>query len=111
MTDHVGILADELGADNILLHIVVPGAAARGREGTLLAAHAGMKARAQPPLWRSRRLPGIAIRPGKPGCLILETIEHSHARLLVLGRPASVRCAIHWRAPSQRGRSRRGGVR
>lgn len=84
--ERAGILADELGADIILLHVVVPGAAARALEERLLAAHAGMKARAQPPLWRSSRLPGIAVRTGNPGRLILETVEHSHARLLILGR-------------------------
>ena len=84
--ERAGILADELGADITLLHVVVPGTATRALEETLLAAHAGMKARAQPPLWRSTRLPGVAVRTGNPARLILETMEHSHARLLVLGR-------------------------
>jgi universal stress protein E len=84
--ERAGILADRLSADILLLHIVVPGVAARALEETLLAAHAGMKARAQPPLWRSSRLPEIAVRTGNPGRLILQTMEHSDARLLVLGR-------------------------
>lgn len=84
--ERAGILADQSGSQVTLLHVVAPGAAARTLEETLLAAHAGMKARAQPPLWRSSRLPDIAVRTGNPARLILETLEDTHARLLVLGR-------------------------
>ena len=79
------LLADQLSMDITLLHVVAPGAAARTLEEALLAAHAQMKARAQPPLWRGVRLPSLAVRTGNPARLILETMEHSRARLLVLG--------------------------
>jgi nucleotide-binding universal stress UspA family protein len=84
--ERAGILADQLGSDLTLLHVVAPWGAAGTLEEMLLAAHAAMKARAQPPLWRSSRLPDIAVRTGNPSRLILETMEHSHAQLLVLGR-------------------------
>lgn len=79
------ILADQLSADITLLHVVLPRTAAPALEETLLIAHAKMKARARPPLWRASRMPSIAVRTGNAARLILETMRLSDARLLVLG--------------------------
>lgn len=83
--DRAGLLADQLGADLTMLHVVVPGESERALEETLQNAQSHMKSRAQPPLWRARRLPGVAVRTGNPARLILEAMKDSKARLLVLG--------------------------
>jgi nucleotide-binding universal stress UspA family protein len=43
------------------------------------------KARVQPPLWAARTKPNVAVRTGNPARLIVDTLEQSKARLLVLG--------------------------
>jgi nucleotide-binding universal stress UspA family protein len=83
--ERAGIVADQLGADLTLMHVVVPGESERALEQTLQTAVAQMKSRAQPPLWRGERTPNVAVRAGNPARLILDTAAHSKARLLVLG--------------------------
>jgi nucleotide-binding universal stress UspA family protein len=84
-SERAGMLADELGADLSLLHVVAPTDADRVLEQTLQTNVAHTKARAQPPLWRARTRPQVAVRTGNPARLILDTLEQSKARLLVLG--------------------------
>jgi universal stress protein E len=83
--ERAGMLADELGADLSLLHVVAPTDAERVLEQTLQTNLARTKARAQLPLWRARTRPQVAVRTGNPARLILETLEQSKARLLILG--------------------------
>lgn len=83
--ERAGMLADRLGADLTLLHVVVPGESERALEEELRNAQAQMKSRAQSPLWRGRRLPSVAVRTGNSARLILEAMKDSKARLLVLG--------------------------
>jgi len=83
--ERAGMLADQLGADLTLTHVVVPGESERALEQRLQAAIARMKSRARPPLWSSRRAPNVAVRTGNPARLILETAAEVKARLLVMG--------------------------
>jgi len=83
--ERAGMLADELGADLRLLHVVAPTDSERALEQTLQINLAQTRARAQPPLWRARTKPQVAVRTGKPARLIIETLEQSKASLLVLG--------------------------
>jgi nucleotide-binding universal stress UspA family protein len=83
--DRAGMLADDLGADLTLLHVVVPTNSERVLEQTLQMRCAHTKARAQPPMWRARTKPNVAVRTGNPARLIVDTLEQAKARLLVLG--------------------------
>lgn len=83
--ERAGMLADELGADVTLLHVVVPTDSERVLEQTLQMNLAHTKARVQPPMWRARTRPQVAVRTGNPSRLIVDTLEQSKARLLVLG--------------------------
>jgi universal stress protein E len=80
-----GLLADQLGADLTLLHVVAPVGSERALEQTLQMALGHMRSRAQPPLWRAQRLPNVAVRTGSPARLILDTIGQSKTGLVVLG--------------------------
>jgi nucleotide-binding universal stress UspA family protein len=83
--DRAGMLADELGADLTLLHVVVPTDSERVLEQTLQMCLAHAKGRTQPPMWDARTRPNIAVRTGNPARLIVDTLEESKARLLVIG--------------------------
>jgi universal stress protein E len=83
--ERAGLLADQLGADITLLHVVVPGESERALEQALQTALARTKSRAQPPLWRAQRAPGVAVRAGNPARIVLDTVAQSKPRLLVLG--------------------------
>jgi nucleotide-binding universal stress UspA family protein len=83
--DRAGMLADDMGADLTLLHVVVPTDSERVLEQTLQMCLAHTKARAQPPLWVARTKPNVAVRTGNPARLIVDTLEQSKAQLLVLG--------------------------
>jgi universal stress protein E len=80
-----GLLADQLGADLTLLHVVEPGESERALEHTLQIAQGHMRSRGRLPLWRAIRAPNIAVRAGNPARVILDTLEHPKARLLILG--------------------------
>jgi nucleotide-binding universal stress UspA family protein len=84
--ERAGFIADELGADLTLLHVVVPGESERALEQTLTTAVARMRSRAQPPLWQGERAPNVAVRAGNPARIILDTVTQSKTELLVLGR-------------------------
>jgi len=83
--ERAGFLADELGADLTLLHVVVPSESERALEQTLQTALAHTRARAKPPLWRAQRAPNVTVRTGNPTRIILDTVAQSKARLLILG--------------------------
>jgi nucleotide-binding universal stress UspA family protein len=83
--ERASLVADQLGADLTLLHVVAPGESERALEQTLQAAVSQMKSRSQPPMWRGQRVPNVVIRAGSPARIIRETTAHSKAQLLVLG--------------------------
>lgn len=78
-------LADRLGADLTLLHVVSVEAGEAALEERLQLALRQITARVRPPLWQAQCTPHVGVRPGNPARLILDAIEQSKARLLVLG--------------------------
>jgi universal stress protein E len=92
--ERAGLLSDTLHANLMLLHVVAPSESELVLEQTLQQAQSTLRARAEPPLWRSSRLPGTAIRAGNPARLVVDEVSNaSGADLLVLGphRPRPVR--------------------
>jgi nucleotide-binding universal stress UspA family protein len=83
--ERAGILADQLGADLTLLHVVVPGESQQALEQTLQWASAEMRLRVRPPRWRARSAPNVAVSTGGAAKTILDTATESQAGLLVLG--------------------------
>jgi nucleotide-binding universal stress UspA family protein len=83
--ERAGLVADQLGVDLTLLHVVVPGESEQALEQTLQTALAQTSARAEPPLWHGRRTPNVAVRMGNPARVILDAVAQSRPRLLVLG--------------------------
>jgi universal stress protein E len=83
--DRAGLLAEELGADLSLLHVVSPVASERVLEQSLQIAIARMKSRVRPPLWRTRTTPDVVVRAGNPARLILDTIGREEPDLLIVG--------------------------
>lgn len=83
--ERAGVLADALGADLTLLHVVVPTDSGRALEQTLQIHLANTRARAQPPAWRARARPNVVVRTGNPARLIIDTLEQLQAHLLILG--------------------------
>ncbi len=83
--DRAGMLADDLGSDLTLLHVVVPTDSARVLEQTLQMCLAHTRERAQPPIWRARTKANVVVRTGNPARLIVDELEQSKARLLVIG--------------------------
>lgn len=83
--DRAGILADQLGAELSLLHIVPPIEPDRVLEQSLQIAIARMRSRVRPPLWRHGSGPDVLIRPGNPARLICGSVEQERSDLLILG--------------------------
>ena len=83
--DRAGLLAQELGADLSLLHVVSPVTSERALEQSLQIAIARMKSRARPPAWRARTLPNVIVRAGSPGRVVLDTIAGEKPDLFIIG--------------------------
>ena len=83
--ERAGLLADQLGAQLTLLHVVVPGGSPVALEETLQWASAELRARSLPPRWRDGRTPEVTVRAGPAATGILDTAARLKARLLVLG--------------------------
>jgi universal stress protein E len=83
--DRASLLADQLGADLTLLHVVAPSESERVTEQTRQIARERLKSRAQLPLWRGERAPDVQVRAGNAARTILDTVARSRAQLLVLG--------------------------
>jgi len=83
--DRAALLAQEMGADLSLLHVVSPVTSERALEQSLQTAIARMKARARPPLWRGRALPNVIVRAGNPAKVILDTIAGEAPDLFIIG--------------------------
>jgi universal stress protein E len=80
-----GLLAQQLGAEVSLLHVVSPTSSERAFEESLQIAIARVKSRGRRPMWRHEPLPEVTVRAGNPARLILATIEQRQIDLLVLG--------------------------
>lgn len=83
--DRAGLLAQRLGAQLSLLHVVSPVSSERNLEQSLQMAIAGLDARARAPLWQFGPPPNVAVRTGSPARLIRETIEEQRPDLLIIG--------------------------
>jgi nucleotide-binding universal stress UspA family protein len=83
--ERAGYLADVLGADLSLMHVVGPTESERVLEQTLQIAIAQLRARAHSPLWRWVRTPNVIVRAGSPARLVAEVAQRRKARLLVVG--------------------------
>jgi len=83
--DRAGLLADELGADLSLLHVVSPVSSDRVLEQSLEMAITRMKSRVRRPLWRAETTPGVVVRAGNPARVILDTLASEEPSLLIVG--------------------------
>lgn len=83
--DRAGRLAEELGADLSLLHVVSPVSSDRALEHTLEIAVARMQARGRQPLRRAGPEPRIAVRAGGASRVILDSLVSTRPDLLILG--------------------------
>ena len=83
--DRAGLLAQQLGAQLTLLHVVSPVTSEQNLEQALQGAIAGLNSRARPPLWRHGPLPEAAVRTGSPARLIREAIDQSNPDMLIIG--------------------------
>jgi len=83
--ERAAVLADRLQADLMMLHIVSTDSSDQSLEDRLQAGLTQLTARARPPSWKAQCAPRLGILPGNPARLILDAIEESKARLLVLG--------------------------
>jgi len=84
--DRAGILADQLGADLSLLHVVPPTESREMAEQDLQRAKEKLKARVTRPLWRFGPPPSVLIRQGSPKRELIETLRDTKPDLIVLGR-------------------------
>lgn len=84
--DRAGMLADQLGADLSLLHVVPPTESTEMSEQDVQRARARLKARVTPPLWRFGPPPNVYVREGNPGRELIETLREVKPDLIVLGR-------------------------
>jgi nucleotide-binding universal stress UspA family protein len=87
--DRAGMLATQLDAELVLLHVVPHSSSASALEQKLRAASERMKARIRAPQWRHKRAPNTMIRIGSTAQLLSRTAEEIGADLIVLGPHAS----------------------
>lgn len=83
--DRAGLLADGLGAELSLLHVVSPVSSERVLEQSLQMAIARMKSRVRSPLWRAKTMPDVVVRAGNPTRVIMDAIALDEPDLLIVG--------------------------
>jgi nucleotide-binding universal stress UspA family protein len=83
--DRAGLLADELGAELSLLHVVSPVTSERVLEQSLQIAIGRMKSRVRSPLWHAETTPDVIVRPGNPARVILDTVAREKPDLVIMG--------------------------
>jgi len=90
--DRAGRLADQLGMELSLLHVVPPVESERALEESLNEAIDYMNLRSRPPMWRWGRSPDVIVGTGSPTRLIAQTVQRLSPFALVLGsrRPRGV---------------------
>src|ERR1700733_3787988 len=75
--ERAGVLADHLGADLMMLHIVSPDGAQGTLEERLQNGLPQITARTRPPSWTAHCAPRLGILPGNPTRMILDAVEES----------------------------------
>jgi universal stress protein E len=83
--ERAGWLAEDLGADLSMLHVVPPIESERALEQSLQMAISYMRSRGRPPMWRWGVTPNVIVRTGSPARIISETARRLAPRLLVVG--------------------------
>jgi universal stress protein E len=83
--DRAGSLADLLAADLSLIHVVPTDHSAEGLEERVQMALTQVTARMRPPKWTAQCTPNVGVLFGDPARLVLNAVEQTKARLLVLG--------------------------
>lgn len=83
--DRAGLLAEALGADLSLLHVVSPVSCERVLEQSLEMAIARMKSRVCRPRWRTGATPDVVVRAGNPVRVIMDAVARQEPDLLILG--------------------------
>ena len=83
--ERAGQLAQQLGAELTLLHVVSPEESRQDLEHTLQAALARTASRAKPLLWRADRKAEVTVRVGNPARVIIDVAAQPAADLVVLG--------------------------
>jgi len=84
--DRAGMLADQLGADLSILHVVRPTESDWLLQQDLERASRDLKFRVGLALWRYDTLPNIHVRAGNPTRVLIETLKELAPDLIVLGR-------------------------
>jgi nucleotide-binding universal stress UspA family protein len=94
--DRAGLLARQLNAELVLLHVVASASTANSLERELGDASERLKIRARDPAWRHGPAPNTFIRIGNPAKLLPLTAAEIDADLVVLGphEPRAVRDAL-----------------
>lgn len=82
--ERAGLLAQQLGAELSLLHVVPPNSD-RALEESLQIAIDRLRARARPPQWRRGPTPSVSVRTGNPAKLVCDALEKERSDLLILG--------------------------
>jgi nucleotide-binding universal stress UspA family protein len=83
--DRAGRLAEDLGLDLSLLHVVPPVESERALEESLNVAIGYMRSRARPPMWHWGSVPNVIVRTGSPARIIAQTVQRLSPFALVLG--------------------------
>lgn len=83
--DRAGLLAQQLGAQLLLLHVVSPSSAEPNIEQALQGAINRLNARARSPRWRHGSTPQVVVRTGSPSRLIRDAIDQHKPDLLIVG--------------------------
>jgi len=83
--DRAGMLATQLDAELVLLHVVPHAASASALERNLMESGERMKARIRAPRWRHGLAPNTMIRIGNAAQLLSRTAQEIGADLIVLG--------------------------
>lgn len=84
--DRAGMLANSLGADLALLHVVPPMESEKMQEHELLRAGEQLKSRASAPLWRYGPAPNVRVEAGNPTWVLIEAMKELRPDLIVMGR-------------------------
>jgi nucleotide-binding universal stress UspA family protein len=84
--DRAGVLANHLGADLLLQHVVSPLESDLMLEQGLLCASAQLKWRARAPLWRFDQPSNVHVRVGNPTRVLIETMKKWRPDLIIVGR-------------------------
>lgn len=83
--DRAGRLAEDLGMDLSMLHVVPPVGSEFALEESLKTAIEYMKLRGRPPMWRWGAVPNVIVRTGSPTRIISHTVQRLSPFALVVG--------------------------